>query len=169
MLFKFKVQNDVKSKLISALSSGLYWNMSGPLSYKTISSLYRQMIVALCLLLWGHCVCETPAELDHIAVFLCPLQAKTGTEKPQARRKLSSEIISFKWLLMSITVTAKHLHWSLSAECYYHLRTKRNGNIYLHIFTIVSFQKYVWSFKLSCTKMCYTEKNTVHRETLSTA
>lgn len=78
-------------------SFSLYCNFSVPLSNKTISFLYRQMQVALCYpSVWILYVSGLPTELDQIAVFACPLQAKTGTESPQASGKLSCEIIFSK-------------------------------------------------------------------------
>lgn len=75
----------------------LFCNFSVPLSNKTISVLYRRMKVTLCYSSgWILYVCGLPIELDQIAVFACPLQAKSGTERPQARGKLSSEIIFSK-------------------------------------------------------------------------
>lgn len=47
------------------------------------------MKVTLCYSsVWILYVCGLPIELDQIAVFACPLQAKSGTERPQARGKL---------------------------------------------------------------------------------
>lgn len=55
------------------------------------------MKVALCYpSVWILYVSGLPTELDQIAVFACPLQAKTGTESPRASGKLSSEIIFSK-------------------------------------------------------------------------
>lgn len=46
------------------------------------------MKVTLCYSsLWILYVCGLPTELDQIAVFACPLQAKSGTESPQASGK----------------------------------------------------------------------------------
>lgn len=64
------------------------------------------MKVALCFSSLGILyVSGLPTELDQIAVLACPLQARSGTESPQAIGRLSSEIIFLNMTKISLLIS----------------------------------------------------------------